>query len=216
MVFSIFVLFYVQPFRRLSTFNKRVNTAIEAFPRDLSIQIHNGRANANIDQPYLMWLNVTNNPLLFFVVDIKASPERIHDYNSLTLLTARSLVINKEVLTFSLYKHDIEIPLKGYSGTIDLPFMLSVENTLTAYFKLASLIFPFLLFVFIPFSLIVYETLIVIGASCLLYILYALAKKTRNFTAIVQFFLHASTVPLIVGYSLILLAIWFCSTLFAL
>lgn len=177
-------------------------SALEAFPKELKVQIDQGNLITTYNRPYFMWMNDGAKKKLLLVIDESATAVKIDEYKSNVLITSNEIVIknNKNVVSLPLSR----LPFQNISKQE----VVQWANRLKSINQLWPFIFlPVLMIVFIFLSIgSTLSTLFyLIIASFVNLIVYRLILvKKFAFKKIWQLSFHAVTLPLILDYGLMI------------
>jgi hypothetical protein len=177
--------------------------ALDSYPADLVVTIKDGKLTSNHDRPYFLWMDHNDKKVLLAVVDESASPEDIYEYNSVVLASANALTIRQYHDRTSI----TSIPLEGISMIIQKQVVVNVTE------KIFQLMLPIFIATALFFVLVV-PTLVFIAdffyvviASILIYFLFKLRLKHLSLQKTLQLSFHATTLPLLINYSLALVGL---------
>lgn len=195
----VFSILFVGKLYNLGFFSLKdsVLQSLEQYPKELVITVRNGILQSTYGRPYFFWLDFNKQKRLLAVVDESASPNKISQYNSVVLLTAKQLVIktdkgikeipygNKEII---IKNSNVE-QIKNHGGRL----FITLGLFLLLFFILIA---PFI------FSLMyaVYFHILSMFAVFFFKIFAKKVKLSKSF----QVGLHAATIPVIIDYGLCL------------
>jgi len=113
MLSFLFVLFtlYQYPYNKFKSFISGVESGLKNYPDSLTLNFQNGTLFTNLNKPHFFWWESPDRTRLLMVIDQSALPDKIKQYKSYALLTAREAVIN-------------------FSGTITTVPFTSIKNTI--------------------------------------------------------------------------------------
>jgi len=202
----LFVSFYsikLNPIFIRSVLNN-LNSSLDSFPKELVITVNDKSLNTTYNRPYFLWLDVMNKKNLLIVVDEKATPEKIKEYNSCLLVTSKEIIMKNKFTgktsTYSLEKvQDQKITKSTISG------IQKVINTINAYLPLLFVLIVALALIILTFTSIIMFLIYSLVSSIILFFLFKyLFKKTPRYKKILQISFHAITLPIIIDYVLVM------------
>lgn len=185
-------------FKQFNEMKNSVVRSLNEYPQDLKIYITKGSLMTTYDRPYFLWLDYAGSKNLLLVVDKAATKEDIGKYGSALLLTHDHLFFNRQKLNVD----DDSIPLSHATFAIDKDSVSALNNTIQNYMPYLFALVVFIALIISPIFSFVYMFILILISSAISYILYNFVDKKHNHKATLQLSLHASTVPILVFYSM--------------
>lgn len=180
------------------------------YPQDLVVNVKNGIVTSNQKEPYYF-----DSPSIFFAnnnggnhyitVDTKADPSNIKDEKTTILVTKNSVVVsslNSTSPTYRVYQIDpttnFTLDKKLYDKTISkvLPTLKYLMSGAIVLVLLIILIWPFIVTI-LSFA---WQLIYLLIISALLFVIVKLMKKDLKFWKVYQLAIHASTLPILLGF----------------
>ncbi|MDO8609695.1 MAG: DUF1189 family protein, partial [bacterium] len=194
----------INPFT-LNTYEESISNSLNTIPTNLEISIHKGELNSNLFRPFLFWIKLPKEKFLFLVIDEKAYPEKIKEYESSILLTKNSFstIYQKRLHTFSYSQFTNNLVLNKSD-------ILKLSSQILHKIKLLLIITSPLLLLVVPLVLFLSTTIYILLSSTIVYIFYRFFNKHYKFIKIVQIGLHSSSLPLFILIILLSLYLWKC------
>ncbi len=186
---------------------------LTAFPKDLIVQIENGSASTNAQEPYVITLHqlipqLSKEPNMNLItIDTKARVDQYQSYKTTALLTKNSLVYpsrnnstsnSYEVLPLSNIKGSVTIDRAFYALMVAklLPYVDKVPQAMYIFAAVSVILFPiFGAFAFLNVSLIYLLIMVLI-----LFILSKLMKRDFSYGSLYKASVYGLTFPLVVTY----------------
>lgn len=189
-----FVIIY-RPYQSLDQLIEHVGESVNHIPSNLTIHVSDGMMITNYNHPYFAWIRLGSRPILAFVADDSAAPNKILIYRSLTLLTPRQFVVATPQDTFIAFPISQTIHL-----VINQTSVLSWYAQALQWYRTGILIASLLFFTSIPALFILTHLIYLFGISCVIYILYKFRREILPFGYIVKISAFAITTPLLLYY----------------
>lgn len=189
-------------YNALGEFQTSLIKAFDNYPQNLIIKIRNNRLTSNFDRPYIFWLNYKNVPHPVFVIDERATKEKVYQYDSTAILINSDGVIKRTNFGLRFYpfrmKNDFIITKERVN---------QLKKIILRFFKLFQVLIPLLLgllfiILFIFFSLVKIFSLAII--SLLGFLVTKLFGIRTHFKKVFQISLHSVTLPLVYELSIFL------------
>ena len=203
----LFVSFYsikLNPIFITSVLNN-LNNSLDKFPKELVITKNQKGLNTTYNRPYFLWLDVKNKTNLLLAIDEKATPEKIKEYSSCLLITSKEIVM-KNKLTGNISEYSLEKVQDQKITKSTIAGIQNIINTVIAYLPLLFILIVALALIILVFtSFIIFFIYSLISSTILFFLFKYLFKKRPHYKKALQISFHAITLPLIIGYILIML-----------
>lgn len=203
----LFISFYsikLNPIFITSVLNN-LNKSLDKYPKELVITVNEKGLNTTYNRPYLLWLDVNDKKNLLIVIDEKATPEKINEYNSSLLITSKEIVM-KNKFTRKISKYSL---IKVQDQKISKPTIVGIQkivNTVIAYLPLLFVLVVALALIITTFtSIIIFLIYSLVSTAILFFLFKYLFKKRPHYKKVLQISFHAITLPIIIDYLLIML-----------
>lgn len=175
------------------------------YPKDLIITIKNNIITTNYDRPYLAWFDYKNIPYLLAAVDPYAEPDKIYQYDAFILLGMNGFTIRNP-------KTNMITTYPFLATTEYIVNKQKVNQWQETFIDHVAFRFPLIIFIgylivnlFFVISFIIGKFIYLAVFSLLIFgiIFYFIKHKKISYAKILQISLHASTLPLIFEYIVI-------------
>ncbi len=202
LVFFIIIQYHPQRINR--TLNSLI-VSLKTFPKDLVINVRNGRLFTSYDHPYLFWSKVNGKLKLLLVIDETANTTKINQYNSYILINNKEVVFktdNRPANNFYV------LPLTRYGDqTLNISFVKKIIQILISFQSLLIFIYPaivIMLLIILPIGSFLTNFFYLSIISLIVYAVFKVYfHKKIHYKKTFQISLHAVTFPLILDYFLI-------------
>lgn len=200
-LFILLFTFKYQPVSFLSTLTGSFIKSLGSYPSHLVISIKNGNLHTNYDRPYFMWMDYKDSKILLFVIDENAFPEEIKQYNSIALITGKSVAI-RDIGNHSYYT---VTPLQNLTVTINKEGINQYTGLLQQYIQQILSFLPLFALVLFPLFIIAINSGMIALASALIFFIFRYRQSQVSYKKAFQLSLHSLTLPLLVNYIVALL-----------
>ncbi len=200
-LFILLFAFRYQPVPFLYTLTDSFIKGLESYPSKLVISIQNGNLHTNYDRPYFMWMDYRDSKILLFVIDENAVPEQIKQYNSIALITGKSVAI-RDIANPNYYS---VTPLQNLTVTINKEGINQYTALLRQYIPQTLSLLPLFVLALFPLIIIIINTGVIALASVLNILIFKYRQTHVSYKKAFQLSLHALTLPLVITYIVILL-----------
>lgn len=172
--------------------------AEESYPDDLVISINElGRLSTNAEKPYILFSPIDKNPMPLVVVDPKAQDDKIFEYDSNVLFTETRMIVRADSMLYT-FTYDVNSPMRITRSDIEKA-AINADVILDSYWIFALSILIGVILV-APLLVFIGQTLMLIIAAFIFFILLKFVSKKRNITyqKIFQISLHTITGPMVI------------------
>ncbi len=186
---------------------------LNAYPKELVVNIKNGEASTNVTEPYVISLQqvipqlTTDEKTMLLVIDTNASVENYPLHKSIFFLTKNSLVYparnnsgtnSYEVFPLSDVKESITIDKSLYDSIITqvLPFVDKVPQFMYGFAVAALFLFPILG----GFAVLHGSLFYLLLMTLVVLIVSKLMKRNFSYKALYKASMYGLTVPLVITY----------------
>jgi len=201
-IILLLIFININPFT-INRYKEYINSSLNTVPNNLEISINKGELSSNLFRPFFFWINFPKEKYLFLVVDEKANPDKIIEYESSVLLTKNSIIAKYQNKLYTLPYFQLTDNL-----TLKKSDILTMSSHIFNKIKILFIaIFP-LLMVIVPLSLFFTALINIILSSVTVYIFYRLFNKHYTFIKILQIGFYSSTLPILITIVLFSLFLW--------
>lgn len=190
-IFTCLVFNFASPIK-LMEYKNSVITSLNQFPKDVSITLHNGILDSNLNKPLFLWMYQQQQPLFVVLVHPK-------DTIGMTKIPLPLIFFGKDHMTMTY--RDLNLS-RSYDKLMSVEFSQTTVQTLVksmnGYFP--SFIFFFYLFLFMvsPALFMGGITLSIVISSLITYILFRTFIPYLHFKKCLQAGMHGTHFPLII------------------
>lgn len=200
-IFISSLIIKYSPAKISQVFSQLIKT-LESVPRDINIKILNGRLISNYNRPYFLWTNLSNSFRLFLVIDETADISKINTYNSQFLLTSNELVTKIQDNIQSTHLSEFGNQIINRQTVQQVIFQLHKILQFLPFIYVGIVLLGIAI---IPLISLLISILYLGFASIIGYYIYRwYSKKHIVFKKVIHIALHASTLPIIIDYIVIL------------
>lgn len=184
-----------------------LKNSLAKFPFSSRIEKQNNRLSTTLTSPYFLWISPKDKMYLLAVVDENANNYKIREYQSLSLLTKKNLLLRTSIRNRPLIIDVNRLP----NFIINKESVFRVQKDVDSLISLVPFIYiPCLIvlaFLFFIASLI--TTLVyIIVASVVVYLLFVFILRGKfdhylanvSLKSILKISLHAAALPIILDY----------------
>lgn len=175
------------------------------YPKNLVVTVKNGEVSTNVKEPYVIdipGINLDKNYAHLITIDTKSDGSNFKDYSTFSLVTKNSVLVADTSNTFKVYQIEkganTQIDKTKYSQTLSklISYLPYLKSIIIAVIIILLVIWPF-----IAGGLTFLVELIYLLVFSLLFLLVVkLMKKDLNLKKIFQLSIHASSLPILLGF----------------